>query len=531
MDEMHYDVVIVGAGPAGLSAGIRLKQLDPTINICILEKGSEVGAHILSGCVFEPRALEELFPDWLQREAPLTTPVVEDHFWYLTRNFRFQLPVSPSKHNNGNYIISLGQFCRWLGRQAEALGVEIYSGFAARDPIFNNNGELCGVKTGDQGLNREGQPTSTFQPGVKIYGKQILIAEGCRGSLAEFIFQHFKLKETCDPQTYGLGIKEIWQVNSPLHKPGKVIHSVGWPLDFQTYGGGFLYHLDDCKVAVGFVVGLDYQNPYLSPFEEFQRFKTHPSIRSIFEGGKRLSYGARALNEGGLQSIPKLTFPGGAIIGCSSGFLNVAKLKGTHTAMKSGMLAAEGVITWLRTGVNDYEQRLKQSWVFKELYKIRNIRPGFRWGLIPGLVNAALETYIFRGRAPWTFKNHADHQCLHLAQESKPITYPKPDGVITFDRMSSIFLSNIHHAENQPNHLLLQRPELAISHNLELYDSPEQRYCPAGVYEIIHTETKPSLKINSSNCVHCKSCDIKDPLQNIHWVPPEGGSGPNYGDM
>jgi electron-transferring-flavoprotein dehydrogenase len=531
MEEMRYDVVIVGAGPSGLSAAIRLKQLDPGITVCILEKGSEVGAHSISGCVLEPCALEELFPDWRERGAPVTTPVVEDHFWYLTKNYRLQLPTPPQMRNKGNYIISLSQFCRWLGYQAEALGVEIYPGFAATEPIFSNEGDLCGVKTGDQGRGRDGNPTSSFQSGIAIYGKQILIGEGCRGSLAETIMQHFKLRDTSNPQTYGLGLKEIWQVKSEMHKQGTVVHSVGWPLDFQTYGGSFLYHLDNNQVAVGFVAGLDYQNPYLSPFEEFQRFKTHPAIRPLFEGGARLSYGARALNEGGWQSIPKLTFPGGSLIGCSAGFLNVPKIKGTHTAMKSGMLSAEGVVETLRGRANDYEKRLRQSWVATELYKVRNIRPGFRWGIIPGLINAALETYVFRGRSPWTLQNHADNQQLHLAKDCKPIAYSKPDGIVTFDRLSSVFLCNIHHPENQPNHLKLKEPELAISHNLELYDSPEQRYCPAGVYEIVKQEQKSYLQINSANCIHCKTCDIKDPLLNIHWVPPEGGSGPNYSDM
>jgi electron-transferring-flavoprotein dehydrogenase len=531
MDEMRYDVVIVGAGPAGLAAAIRLKQLDQKLTVCVLEKGSEVGAHVISGCVFETKALDELLPDWREKGAPVSTRVVEDHFWYLTKKYRFLLPLPAQMHNQGNYIISLSQLCRWLGQQAEALGVEIYPGFAAVEPLLNEGGDVCGIKTGDQGQGREGQPTNTYQAGIAIYGKQVLISEGCRGSLAETLIHRFKLRDQSDPQTYGLGLKEIWQVNPALHKPGTVIHSIGWPLDLQTYGGSFLYHLDNNHVAVGLVVGLDYQNPYLSPFEEFQRFKTHPAIRPLFEGGIRLSYGARAINEGGWQSIPKLTFPGGAIMGCSAGFLNVPKIKGTHTAMKSGMLAAEGVVEKFRNGKNDYETRFYQSWIAKELFKVRNIRPGFHWGTIPGFLNAAIETYVFRGHAPWTLRNYADHQQLHLAAECKPIAYPKPDGVLTFDRLSSVFLCNIHHREDQPNHLKLDRPELAISHNLELYDSPEQRYCPANVYEIVKTEDKARLQINSTNCIHCKTCDIKDPLQNIHWVPPEGGSGPNYSDM
>lgn len=531
MDEMQYDVVIVGAGPSGLSAAIRLKQLDSSLRVCILEKGSEVGAHIISGCVFDPRALEELIPDWRQKEAPLTLPVHDDQFCFLTRHYQFRLPVPLQMKNANNYMISLSQFCRWLAHQAEAMGVEIYPGFAATEPLFNEQGDLYGVKIGDQGVGRDGQPTEAYQPGIAIYGKQILIGEGCRGSLAELLMHHFKLRDETCPQTYGLGLKEIWEVKPELHKMGRVVHSIGWPLDFQTYGGSFLYHLANNQVAVGFVVGLDYQNPYLSPFEEFQRFKTHPAIRPLLEGGKRLSFGARALNEGGWQSLPKLTFPGGAIMGCSAGFLNVPKIKGTHTAMKSGMLCAEGVFEKLAGRTNDYENRFQQSWVAKELYQVRNIRPGFRWGLILGFVNAALETYLWRGRTPWTLRNHSDHKSLRLAKNSKPIRYPKSDGVITFDRLSSVFLCNTHHPENQPNHLKLKDPGLAISHNLEFYDSPEQRYCPAGVYEIVTTKESSQLHINSANCIHCKTCDIKDPLQNIQWVPPEGGSGPNYTDM
>jgi len=528
---MQYDVVIVGAGPAGLSAAIRLKQITPAHTVCILEKGSEVGAHVISGCVFEPRALRELLPDWQTKGAPLTTAVSQDHFWFLGQKRALSLPIPPPMRNDGNYIISLSQFCRWLGRQAEALGVEIYPGFSATEFILDSYGAVCGVKTGDKGLGRDSQPTELYQPGMVIYGKQVLVSEGCRGSLAENLIRHFRLRQKCDPQTYGLGIKEIWQVNSSQYKAGTVVHTLGWPLDFQTYGGGFIYHLADNKVAIGFVVGLDYQNPYLSPFEEFQRFKTHPAIRSLLEGGNRLSYGARALNEGGWQSIPRLTFPGGAIMGCSAGFLNVSKLKGTHTAMKSGMLAAEGVGEVLQGRTHDYENRLWKSWVAKELYQARNIRPSFRWGLIPGIMNAALETYIFRGHTPWTFSNHADYKQLCSAAKCNPIDYPKPDGVLTYDRLSSLFLCNIHHPENQPNHLKLDTPELAISYNLKLYDSPEQWYCPAGVYEIIHDNEGANLQINSANCVHCKTCDIKDPLQNIHWVPPEGGSGPTYCDL
>lgn len=531
MDEMRYDVVIIGAGPAGLSAAIRLKQLKADLTVCVLEKGSEVGAHIISGCVFEPRALDELFPDWQERNPPFSTRVKEDHFWFLTKKHGLVLPVPPQMDNIGNYIISLSQFCRWLARQAEALGVEIYPGFAAVEPLFNTQGALQGVKTGDMGVDTDGNPTDLFQAGIAIYGKQTLVAEGARGSLSEILMNHFKLREACDPQTYGLGMKEIWQIQPEHHKVGSVLHTIGWPLNLQTYGGGFLYHLADHQVAVGFVVGLDYQNPYLSPFEEFQKFKTHPLIYSSFEGGKRLSYGARVLNEGGWQSIPELTFPGGVLVGCSAGFLNVAKIKGTHTAMKSGMIAAESMIKTLEGCSNDYEDRFHQSWVAKELHQVRNIRPGFRWGVIPGMINAALETYVLRGHSPWTLRNHADYLQLHPSADCQPIAYLKPDGIVTFDRLSSIFLSHIRHPENQPNHLKLKIPELAISYNLELYNSPEQRYCPAGVYEIVREGEKERLQINSANCIHCKTCDIKDPLQNILWNPPEGGSGPNYVDM
>jgi electron-transferring-flavoprotein dehydrogenase len=530
-EAMQYDVVVVGAGPSGLSAAIRLKQLDPTVTICILEKGSEVGSHILSGCVLETKALQELIPDWREKGAPIHCEVRQDRFSYLTVSGKWRLPTPPQMKNHGNYIISLANLCRWLAAQAQEMGVEIYPGFAGASFLKNEKGHIIGIKTGDMGLDKEGQPTDLYQPGMNILAKQVLIGEGCRGSLAEQVMNDYQLREGIQPQTYGIGLKEIWQISPEKHQEGLVEHTIGWPLDQATYGGSFLYHMENHQVAVGFVIGLDYQNPYLSPFEEFQRFKTHPKIRSLFEGGTRIAYGARALNEGGWQSLPKLIFPGGALIGCSAGFLNVPKIKGTHLAMKSGMLAAEGIYEFLQGRPNDYPDRLEQSWVAQELKVVRNIRPGFKWGLVVGLVNAAVETYVTRGKAPWTLAHHQDHTRLKTIDKVRPIPYPKPDQKLTFDRLSSVFLCNTHHPENQPNHLILRQPSLAIEHNYKLYNSPEQRYCPAHVYEIVEANQGAYLQINSANCIHCKTCDIKDPLQNIQWVPPEGGSGPNYGNM
>jgi electron-transferring-flavoprotein dehydrogenase len=536
-ERMEYDVVVVGAGPAGLAAAIRLKQLaseeGTDISVCVIEKGSEVGAHILSGAVFEPRALDELFPDWRERGAPLVTPASDDRFLLLTRRHAFRLPTPPQMHNRGNYIISLGNLCRWLAKEAEALGVEIYPGFAGAEVLFDASGRVRGVATGAHGVGKDGQPTASYQPGVELCAKETLFAEGCRGSLTKQLVERFKLRAESGPQTYGIGIKELWEVDAAQHHPGRVIHSIGWPLDAMTYGGSFLYHLENRQVAVGFVVGLDYENPFLNPFEEFQRFKNHPAIRPTFVGGRRISYGARALNEGGYQAIPRLSFPGGLLIGCGAGFLNVAKIKGSHTAMKSGMVAAETVLRRLSGDLTaDYHSALAGSWVWPELYGVRNIRPGFRWGLWAGLAHAALDTYVFRGRAPWTLTHTPDHLHLAKASQSRPIAYPKPDGVVSFDRLSSVFISNTHHEENQPSHLKLRDPAKAIDVNYALYDSPEQRYCPAGVYEIVTDETgKPRLQINAPNCVHCKTCDIKDPTQNIDWVVPEGGGGPNYPNM
>ena len=533
-EAMEFDVLVVGAGPSGLTAAIKLKQLNPELSVCVVEKGSEVGAHILSGAVLEPRALKELFPDCDPGLIPLATPVTEDKFVFLYDETKaFSMPTPPQMHNEGNYIVSLGNVVRWLGQQAEELGVEIYPGFAAAE-LLVEGGRVVGVATGDMGIGKDGQPTENFQRGMELRATYTVFAEGCRGSLSKQLMTEFKLRETCDPQTYGIGIKELWEVKPEKFQKGLTLHSIGWPLKSDTYGGSFLYHFGDNLVAIGFVVGLDYTNPYLSPFQEFQRYKTHPAIAPTFDGAKRISYGARAINEGGFQSLPKLTFPGGVLIGDTAGTLNVPKIKGTHTAMKSAMVAAEAIAEAFAADKPDevtaYTAKLKESWVWAELHQVRNIRPGFaKWGLYGGLVNAALETYLLKGRAPWTLKNHADHDHLKKAAECKPIDYPKPDGKLTFDRLSSVFLSNTNHEENQPAHLKLLDPAKAISVNWDLYRSPESRYCPAGVYEIIGAEEgHPQLQINAQNCVHCKTCDIKDPTQNINWVVPEGAGGPNY---
>jgi electron-transferring-flavoprotein dehydrogenase len=536
-ERMEYDVVIVGAGPSGLAAAIRLKQLavaaDRELGVCIVEKGSEVGAHILSGAVLEPRALNELIPDWRDKDAPLVTPATEDRFLLLTATRAMRLPTPPQMANHGNYIISLGNLCRWLAQQAETLGVEIYPGFAAAEVLYDAAGRVTGVATGDMGIGKDGRPTERYQPGVELIGQQTLFAEGCRGSLTKTLEQRFRLREGIDPQTYAIGIKELWEIAPNRHQPGLVIHTIGWPLDAATYGGSFLYHLEDRQVAIGFVIGLDYKNPFLNPFEEFQRFKTHPAIRAYFEGGRRIAYGARALNEGGFQSIPHLDFPGGALTGDAAGFLNVPKIKGNHTAMKSGMVAAETIFRRL-SGEPGAEVRraLEESWVWDELRRVRNIRPSFRWGLWAGLTYSALDTYLFRGAAPWTLHQHPDHLQLMKASDARPIEYPRPDGKLTFDRLSSVFISNTNHEEDQPPHLRLRDPAKAIAVNYRLYDSPEQRYCPAGVYEIVQqADNGPHLQINAQNCVHCKTCDIKDPEQNIDWAVPEGGGGPNYPNM
>ena len=541
-ESMEFDVVIVGGGPSGLSAAIKLKQLatekGEDISVCLIEKGSEVGAHILSGAVLEPRSLNELLPDWQELGAPLDTPVEQDKFMFLTEKGSFGLPTPPQMHNKGNYIISLGNFCRWLGEQAEALGVEVYPGFPAASVLYHEDGSVRGVATGDMGIGKDGEKTDSYMPGMDLLAKQTIFAEGCRGHLTKTLFETFSLREGKDPQTYAIGIKELWDIEPEKSRPGLVWHSVGWPLNTDTYGGSFLYHLTGNQVAVGYVVGLDYQNPHLSPFEEFQRFKTHPDVRSVFEGGRRVSYGARALNEGGFQSIPKLTFPGGCLVGCTAGFLNVPKIKGTHTAMKSGMLAAEAVFDVLASTSPaaepaSYAEKIEASWLWAELYKVRNIRPAFAKGLWLGMGYAALDTYLLRGKAPWTFHHHADHTNLKPASDAPVIDYPKPDNIVSFDRNSSVYLSGTNHEENQPAHLQLKDAQVPIEHNLALYDAPEQRYCPAGVYEIVREEdgSHPRLQINAQNCVHCKTCDIKDPTQNIRWVTPEGGGGPNYPNM
>ncbi|MEM8695117.1 MAG: electron transfer flavoprotein-ubiquinone oxidoreductase [Pseudomonadota bacterium] len=546
-ESMPYDVVIVGGGPAGLAAAIRLKQLaeetGEDISVCILEKGSEVGAHILSGAVVDPKALDELFPDWRDfDDNPLTTPVTENHHWILTATKKREFPhlLMPTFMNNkGTYTVSLGNFCRWLASRAEALGIEIFPGFAAAEILYNDDGSVKGVATGDMGIARDGEKKPDYMPGMELHAKYTFFAEGVRGHLSKQLINHFALDANSQPQVYGLGIKELWDIEPDKHVPGRVIHTQGWPLD-EANGGGFLYHQENGQVALGFVTWLNYANPWISPFEEMQRWKTHPAIREILEGGKRVSYGARAINDGGWQSVPKLAFPGGALIGCSAGFVNVPRIKGSHTAMKTGMMAAEAAFEAVqadRAGdeLTAYEQAYEESWVYKELRKVRNTLPlvekygNFAGTILSGMTMWAEHIGI---RMPFTMKHHPDHESLWRADQVKKIEYPKPDGVISFDRLSSVFLSNTNHEEDQPVHLTLKDPDVPVAHNLPLYAGPSQRYCPAGVYEFVEDEAgNPKFQINAQNCVHCKTCDIKDPTQNINWVVPEGGGGPNYPNM
>lgn len=548
-EAMEYDVVIVGAGPAGLAAAIRLKQqaavADHEVSVCVVEKGSEVGAHILSGAVLDPRSITELFDDWKTLGAPLNQAVTEDRFMFLSETNSRKVPtwmLPACFQNHGNYVVSLANVCRWLGTKAEELGVEIYPGFAASEVLFNDDGSVKGIATGDMGVGKDGAATERLQRGMELHAKYTFFAEGCRGHLGKQLQARFKLTDGRDPQVYGIGLKELWEVKPDKHQGGLVVHTAGWPLNNDTYGGSYLYHMEDNLVSVGFVVGLAYTNPYLSPFEEFQRYKTHPAIRGTFEGGKRISYGARAITAGGLQSLPKLTFPGGVLIGDDAGFLNASRIKGSHAAIKSGMLAAESAFNALRAGrgsdeLSSYPEAFKASWLHEELHRARNFKPFMAKGLYTGTLLVGIDQVVFGGNAPWTFHHqHADHETLTNAADSTPIEYPKPDGVLTFDKLSSVFISNTNHEEDQPGHLQLKNADVPVAINLARYDGPEARYCPAGVYEYVDNPTGAGLpakrlQINAQNCVHCKTCDIKDPTQNIVWVTPEGGGGPNYPNL
>lgn len=535
-EKLECDVVIVGAGPAGLSAAIRLRQLceraDVDLSVCVLEKGSEVGAHILSGNVFEPRAMDELLPDWREQDAPLGVPAGADEFYFLTESSAFRLPTPPQMKNHGNYIISLSEMTRWLGEKAEEVGVDVYPGFAAARLMYTEEGSVSGVTTNDFGLSKDGSKKENYEPGMDIAAKITMLAEGCRGSLSKQVINRFSLDQESMHQTYALGLKEVWRIPQEKHIPGKVVHTIGYPVDMQTYGGSFLYHMAESRIAIGYVVALDYKNPYLSPYQEFQRFKAHPAIRPLLEDGELLQYGARTLNEGGIQSIPKLEFPGGALIGCSAGFLNVPKIKGTHTAQKSGMVAADVVFKNLLDGIassRGYQEAMMSSWVWEELNVVRNIRPGFKYGLLGGLANAALESYITRGRSPWTIRHGVpDHEATRTVSNYKPVQYPKADGKVTFDILTAVSLSGTNHDHDEPCHLVLENPDTPEQLNLPEYGGPESRYCPARVYEYVEDGSSEKLQINAQNCLHCKACDIKDPTQNITWTVPQGGGGPKY---
>ena len=537
-ESMDYDVVVVGAGPSGLATAIKIKQLNPDINVCILEKGSEVGAHILSGNVFETRALDELIPDWREKDSPIKTKVSKEKFLFLSKNKSLSWPtwLLPSvQKNHNNYIISLANLCRWLATEAENLGVEIFPGFAASKILYSEDNKVLGVQTGDMGIDKNGNNKDSFEPGININAKVTVFAEGCRGHLGKELIKKYNLSEGKSPQQYGIGFKEIWEIDESQHEEGLVMHTAGWPLDNSTYGGSFCYHAEKKQIFLGYVIGLDYKNPYLSPYDEFQKFKTHPAIRKILTNGKRIAYGARALIEGGLQSLPKMYLPGALLVGCDAGTLNMPKIKGSHTAMKSGIIAGETIVDYLTNSkpLSEYEKKFNNSWLYKELYAARNVKPSFNWGLIPAIIFTGIDQIIFRGKLPFTLKHkHADHETLQLAKNSEKIEYPKYDGVFTFDKTSSVYLTGTNHEDDQPVHLKLMDKDLPINYTLSEYDEPSQRYCPAGVYEVDKTNPSiPKFIINAQNCIHCKTCDIKEPSQNITWVVPEGSGGPNYANM